>query len=252
MITMNKLIAVAGLLYASLALPVHATDERGTVENDLRSHPNFSGRWILNEAASEDPEAKIQAAREMMRTSRGTRGGMEGAGGQGGRGSGGMRGGRQGGAGSPGGSATRDREAMTDLRAAIAAPRVLDLAHDDPMLSISAASERPRRVFTDFRGAVVSASGGLHQTVTAAGWEGEVLVVETTRDSGPRIVERLRLNASTGQLELSTDITSSASFGPVTIMRVYDRADAQATIRPGTAPRSRPPSTSMDYPRSEL
>jgi hypothetical protein len=71
-----------------------------------------------------------------------------------------------------------------EISALIAAAEKLDITHADPMLLIADENEQRQRLFTDFRGASVSASGGLRQRVAVAGWEGAALVVETTMIGG--------------------------------------------------------------------
>ena len=119
-----------------------------------------------------------------------------------------------------------------DMRTLIEGAEVLDLTHNDPKLLLTADDGPQQQLFTDYRGATVSASGAAQQAVTAAGWEGDVLVLETTRDGSPRLVQRYRLNTATSQLEISAEFTPPGSSGPVLINRVYDRADAQAARNP--------------------
>lgn len=79
-----------------------------------------------------------------------------------GSGPGGMgRGGGMGGGGGSGGLSSRELSALP------APAQELHVIHQDPMLLIADESDRRQRLFTDFRGASVSASGGLQQLVHA-------------------------------------------------------------------------------------
>lgn len=229
---MNRTLFISGLLCLSLILPAHAADEAVMVDAGHRSRPDFSGTWLLDKASSDDPEAKMKEARDMLRASRGVRGGMGDGPGRG-QGSGMGDGHRGGGSGSPGGMLTSP---IGDMRALVRGAEVLELSHDDPLLLISADDQPQQRLFTDYRGATVSAHGALQQRVTTAGWETDELVVETTRDGTPRLVQRYRLNADSGSLEVSTEITPPGASAPVSIKRVYVRADAQAATVPDAAP----------------
>ena len=221
---MNRRYFMSGLLCLSLALPAAATAESVIVESGHRSPPDFSGTWLLDKASSDDPEAKMKEAREMMRESRGMRGGMGGSFGRG-KG-GGMSDGRQdSGRGSPRGMLATS---TSELRALINGAKVLELSHADPMLLITADGGPQQRLFTDFRGATVSASTA-QQAVMIAGWEGDVLVVEITRDGSPRMMQRYQLDAGSDQLEVRTVFTPPGSSGHLLIKCVYGRANAQAT-----------------------
>lgn len=108
------------------------------------------------------------------------------------------------------------------------AAETLEISHQEPILEITGPDGRRRRIFTDFRGASVSTSGGLEQQVTVAGWEDGVLVVETTRGSGPRLIQRYRLDADTGQLVIASAIASSRLPEPLEIRHVYEPANTDA------------------------
>ncbi len=219
---MNRTFFITSLLYLGLALPVHSAEESSMSEVKHKLQADFSGTWLLDKASSDDPEAKMKEIREMMRESRGMRGGM--GGGFGRAKGGGMGGGHQGGRGSSGGMLATS---TSELRTLISGAEVLELSHADPLLLITADGGPQQRLFTDFRGAAVSASSSVPQAVTTAGWEGDVLVIETTRDSNPTLLQRYHLNADTGQLEIITDFMPPSSSRNVSIKRFYDRANAR-------------------------
>ncbi|WP_157606866.1 hypothetical protein [Sedimenticola selenatireducens] len=230
---MNRTFFITSLLYLGLALPAHSADEIDMISGEHRSPPDFSGTWRLDKASSDDPEAKLQEAREMMRESRGMRGGM---GGGFGRGKGGdMEARRQGSGRGRGRGASRGMPAASasEVRVLISSAEILELSHADPMLLISVDGGPQQRLFTDFRGAAVSASSSVPQAVTTAGWEGDVLVIETTQDSKPTLLQRYHLRTDSGQLEVITNLTLPGTSLNVSIKCFYDRANARTTSAAG-------------------
>lgn len=100
----------------------------------------------------------------------------------GGKGRGGGMGGGMGrcggmGRGGMGGMTGGGGLSSSELSALLAPAQELHIIHQDPMLLIADENDQRRRLFTDFRGASVSASGGLQQRLSVAGWEGTVLMV---------------------------------------------------------------------------
>lgn len=226
---MNRTFFITSLLYLGLVLPAHSADEIDMHSGEHRLPPDFSGTWHLDKASSDDLEAKIQEARQMMRESRGMRGGM---GGGFGRSRGGdMEGRHQGG----GRGASRGMPAASagEARVLISSAEVLELSHADPMLLISVDGGPQLRLYTDFRGAAVSARSSVPQAVTTAGWEGDVLVIETTQDNKPTLLQRYHLRADTGQLEVITNLTLPGTSLNVSIKCFYDRTNARSTSAAG-------------------
>jgi len=186
------------------------------------SRPDFSGHWVLNIKASDDP---LEKAKEAMQASRqamgGGSGGMGRGGGMGGgKGRGGGRQGRGGGMGGSGGLSSGE------LSALLSPEQELHITHEDPMLLIADEHDRRQRLFTDFRGASVSANGGLQQRVAVAGWEGAVLVVETTM-LGKKLVQDYQIDSGTGQLVISS-VAQVSMAPPVSYRLVYDRLGPEA------------------------
>lgn len=180
--------------------------------------PDFSGHWILNGKSSDDPREK---AKEAAQAGKQPSGGGRGMGGGGaGTGRGGMGGGRQGRAAARGTDASGGLS-FEELSALLAPARELHVTHADPMLLIADENDRRQRLFTDFRGASVSVSGGLQQRVAVAGWEGGVLVVETTA-LGKKIVQSFQIDGSTGQLVIAA-VAEFSSGQSASYRLVYDR-----------------------------
>ena len=134
---------------------------------------------------------------------------------------GGMGGGRHG-RGSPEGMAGRGEMPSREMSELIAATGSLDISHADPMLLIVDENAQRQRLFTDFRGASVSANGGLRQRVAVAGWEGGVLVVESSMSNGLKLVQHYQIDADTDQLVISA-VAHPAETRPVPFRLVYDR-----------------------------
>ena len=189
-----------------------------------QSRPDFSGLWAFNAKASDDPLEKLKAAMQTMQPAKGGGRGMGGGSGGQGRGGGmggGMGGGRHG-RGSPEGMAGRGEMPSREMSALIAATGSLDITHADPMLLIVDENAQRQRLYTDFRGASVSANGGLRQRVAVAGWEGGVLVVESSMSNGLKLVQHYQIDADTGQLVISA-VAHPSETRPVPFRLVYDR-----------------------------
>jgi hypothetical protein len=184
------------------------------------SRPDFSGLWFLNAKASDDPSDKAQAARQAIRQAKGSGHGMGGGSGGRGRG-GGMGGGRQG-RGSSAGMGGRGEMPSREIAALIATAEKLDISHQDPLLLVIDENDRRQRLYTDFRGASVSASAGAQQRVAVAGWEGAALVVETSLNNGSRLIQNYQIDANTGQLIISAAV-DLPDMQAVSYRLVYDR-----------------------------
>lgn len=182
----------------------------------LPPRPDFSGDWLLNTKVSDDPRGK---AKEAAQASILARGGVRGMG----SGSGGMGGGRQGRRGGMGGSGGLS---SGELSALLAPAQELHVIHQDPMLLIADENDQRQHLFTDFRGASVSASGGLQQRVSVAGWEGEALVIETTM-LGKKMTQNYQIDSGTGRLVIST-VAQVSEAQPVSYRLVYDRYQPEA------------------------
>jgi hypothetical protein len=175
------------------------------------SRPDFSGLWFLNAKASDDPSDKAQAAMQAIRRARGSGHGMGG----------GMGGGRQG-RGSSAGMGGRGEMPSREIAALIATAEKLDISHQDPLLLVIDENDRRQRLYTDFRGASVSASAGAQQRVAVAGWEGAALVVETSLNNGSRLIQNYQIDANTGQLIISAAV-DLPDMQAVSYRLVYDR-----------------------------
>lgn len=190
-----------------------------TPSEEQQARPDFSGHWVFNAKASDDPQEKVKEAMKAMRQAPGAGRGMDGGSGRHGRG--GMGGGHQGHA-SLGGMGGRSEMLAREMSGLTATPKRLDITHEDPMLLIADENDLHRRIFTDFRGASVSISSSVQQRVAVAGWEGAMLVVETTINGGAKLIQRYQIDAETGQLMISLAAQLSG-LQEVAFRLVYDR-----------------------------
>lgn len=116
-----------------------------------------------------------------------------------------------------------------ELSALLAPSQELHVSHQDPMLLIADENDQRQRLFTDFRGASVSANGGLQQRVSVAGWEGEALVVETTM-LGKKMTQNYQIDSGTGRLVIST-VAQVSEAQSVSYRLVYDRYQPEADVK---------------------
>lgn len=189
------------------------------ISSKQQTKPDLSGTWILNKELSDNPQEKFKEIKP--------RAGKSGGHGQSGKGSGGRRGGgkknsNSGGKGGGGGRGSLPQ----DLQQLLNASETLELKHEEPLLTIMTKDGQRQRVFTDFRGARISASGGMHQKVITAGWESDVLVVEITTNSAS-LVQRYKLHTVSRQLWIRSVILISSIAKPVQFNRVYELAETK-------------------------
>ncbi len=182
--------------------------------------PNFSGRWILVKALSDDPQEKLKE----MKSHSGKSGKGKNMGGrQGGKGKGngsrqggGKKNNNSGGKGSGNGQGSFPHE----LRVLLNSPEVLEINHKEPLLTFITKNGRRQRVYTDFRGTSISAKMDIPQKIVTAGWENEELVIETTFDSF-RLIQRYKLDAESRQLWINSSILTSSLPKKVQFNQVY-------------------------------
>lgn len=176
--------------------------------------PNFSGVWLINSSLSDDPRELMKKARK--KNAGGNSGGM-------GRG-GGMGGGGRGKEGSGKGAGRGKMAASNDMKPGMVSySAILIIEHKEPVFILTGSKGVSHKIYTDFRGINVSASGGMNQQQIIAGWEENVLVVETINNvSENNSTESYHLNAKKQQLHVLSAINLSHASQPITIKRVYD------------------------------
>jgi len=222
-------------LPGSLTKDLADTNMPGTVltrNSAPQSRPYFTGLWSLNVDASDNPRERLEEAMQARRQSKGSGHGM--GNGSGGRGRGGGMGGGMGGGGrkSPDRMGGRGMQSSADLLSLISADEQIDIRHEKPMLLITNENDQRQRLFTDFRGSSDSASGGFQQRLSVAGWEGSVLVVETTLNSGARLTQRYQVDAKTDQLDIAS-LANLSEGQTVSYRLVYDRTKSVQDPRAG-------------------
>lgn len=185
-----------------------------------RARPDFSGRWVFNAKASDDPRQKVEQAIGAMQQGEGGSKGM--GGGFGRQGPAGRKGGRGDARGSMAGPRERGAMSFAEISELTATSARLEIVHADPSLQISDDNGRRRQLYTDFRGASVSISETPKERLAVAGWEGAELVVETTLSGGTRLILRYAIDARTGQLTVVA-AAKIAERQAVSYRLVYDR-----------------------------
>ncbi len=185
---------------------------------------DLSGRWALNEALSDDPQAVMDAQRERMRQRAGRAGPMGGgpmSGGPMGRG-GPMGGGRSGHGGVPGGGGPSGNRpgamgggAMSQRMQLPMAAKQMDIQQSAQDLLIESENVSTRYVYGQ-KSAVSIPRGTADRQ---AGWKGKTFVVETKAPEGPSTVQRYALNPE-GQLIVTTEVSGR---GPsLKLQQVYE------------------------------
>lgn len=196
-----------------------ATTSEEVVSTGHVAIPDFSGQWLLNAKASDDPQEKMKQAMQAMKRPMG--GGHRMGGVNGGGKDRGMGGRQQKRAAAAAGGGLGEIP-LHELLALVTPALTLDISHREPLLLIGTDSEGRQRIFTDFRGSSISSNGGPQQRVTVAGWEGRVLVVETTLNNGSRLVQNYQLDGPADRLVIDT-AANLPERQPVTYRLVYER-----------------------------
>lgn len=182
--------------------------------DDKSTRPNFTGIWVLDHSASDDPKQVLNKIKQ-------EKNGPPGAGK--GQGSGGMGRGKPG-SGRPEGMARTMDESRPNKN--FNQPELLKkllinelvIRHNEPLFRINMV-----RIYTDLRGSSISVLGGMNQSVSFAGWEGNSLIVETTKDNTPKINERFTLLSNPQRLERMTEIVlSEQKNNTVQIKQIYE------------------------------
>ena len=168
--------------------------------------PDFSGVWVFNKALSDDPRELLESARKKKTGGR-SGGGMGRGGGRSGKGAG------------------HDKMATHNgMKSDVAGfSAILIIEHKEPVFTLTGSDGQPHNVYTDYRSISVSASSALNQPQMTAGWEDEVLVIETVNNDGKyNKIESYRLDTDKQQLHVLSAIKLPRIAQPVTIKRVYD------------------------------
>lgn len=225
-ISMNINIRLSGVLRIGLALLTSASLSLAFATDaaplafavSAQARTDFSGHWTLNTELSDSPQEKAKEAMQALKQGKNGGRGMGGA--AGGKG-GGMGGGRKG-RGAQEGMAGHSETPSREMFALLVTSQKLDISHQEPLLLIADENDQQQRIYTDFRGASVSASGGVQQRTSIAGWEGAALVVETTMSGGSRLIQTYQIDVKTGRLLIGV-AASLPEKQALAYRLVYDR-----------------------------
>lgn len=194
------------LLWIALAIAGCSAKERlahpGAPAANLKPQPqDLSGTWLLDAQAGDNVARVLAEARRRLKPG----------------GSTGISGGRGSKKSEPSSiDSGPDREFRRYFQ-----PRRLVISHQEPRLEISWAGGPSRRLYTDNRGASVSALGAESQPVATAGWEGATLVVES-QVSGEWVVDRYTLLQAPRRLELVSELPDwGQEDEPLRVRRVW-------------------------------
>jgi hypothetical protein len=247
---------------AKLAIPFLACCLVATLAGVSRAadKPHLSGNWNLNPKQSDDAQAKIHDAQERSTISRrrsgggypgggepddggypGGGGGYPGGGGIPGTdypGGGYPRGGIGGpmggiGVGMPGGGiGRRGRDGMgregsgisgVEWEALAATAKTLKIEQRDDQVVLSDDSGRTRHLYPDGKKHKEEDANG-KKISTKTQWEGDRLTTESKVGRSGKLTETYRLAEDGKQLEVISRLDDPALAAPLTIRRVYDRA----------------------------
>ena len=114
--------------------------------------------------------------------------------------------------------------ASNDMKPGMASySTILIIEHNEPVFILTGNDGVAHKIYTDFRGISVSASGGMNQQQMIAEWEDDVLVIETINNvSENNKTESYNLDAKKQQLHVLNTIDLSGVSKPITIKWVYD------------------------------
>jgi hypothetical protein len=111
--------------------------------------------------------------------------------------------------------------------------KTLDIQQQDPSLTITSGLES-RRLTAGSRTQVSMPEGELADS--SVGWDGDTFVIERKVRRGPRVIEKFRLLKS-GQLEYTLVIGGDTELAGMKVRRVLDRSAAAPNIpNPGVGP----------------
>lgn len=171
------------------------------------NRPDFSGTWIFDPAASDDPEEvlkpepddrkKAKSKGSIETADRRPDGGPDGLG-PGGKGPGGRGKGMDGNAG--------PRKSMQSLIKELKLTTLI-IQHKEPVFEIVIRGIEPRVMYTDYRYSYVTGFGGSGQITATTGWEDAVLVVHFDSGPGKRIIQRFMRLSEPDRLQRITELS---------------------------------------------
>jgi hypothetical protein len=209
-------VASSAALVLSSGVPVRAGDKPASDEAAVAARQQLVGDWKLNPELSEDPFAKMRAAREEGGRSGGWGGGGHGGGWGGGGwgGGGGHHGGHGGGYGGSGGGAPRSEGGRYEPSMMLTASQVT-VTNIDPEVTILDPDGQIRRLQADDKGYKDDAGNEVKTK-----WDADRLVIETKGERGTT-KETWTVGGDPRRLTVMLEIKRS-SGGTVSVKRVFD------------------------------
>jgi len=206
----------------------------------VQPRTSIFGAWKLDRDDSDDPQKKLQEARQQDQSNGGygnrrMGGGYPGGGGGypgggGGMGGGGRRMGQQ-------SESDEDRQRMQEL---VNPPNVLTVAEakKDVEVDLFDDEQHKRALFTD--GRKLQKSKDVNYQEITAHWDGNRLATDEKKPGGGKMSRTYELSYDGTQLYETLHMTSGRSNSTITIRFVYDQSGAppapSATVAPTTAP----------------
>lgn len=225
---MSRTVLALAVMFSLCGGPSAAVPSPPFGQQPSSGKPDLSGRWVLNQAASDDAREKLQGVVGGRAGGGGGRPGGRGGGGAGGRvgGAGGRVGGAGGRAGGFGGrsDAGQAGEMRDTLRGLAIAPPLLIIAQRESEVTITGADGHAQVLRPDGRKVKEKLpAGGDLERVTK--WTGGTLVTETKSRAGLKITQAY--SRGDGPSLLVTLRLEIPRVGrPVQIRRMYDVATA--------------------------
>jgi len=221
------------LLFLSAFMGSACTSTQAKVESNLISTtdnlslttPNLSGTWVLNRELSQNPLEQLKQNRKKTNNSQRNKG-MKGNGDHSGSGKGKGNGNRR----SENYSKNKNTAGRNSLPPSIQfflnTSEELTIKHQEPLLILDT-SEGQEKVYTDFRSPKISSNKDPDQRISIAGWEDNILFIESTLSAG-RVIQQVNLKTSSDQLWIKTAVLTPHLPKSIRFNRVYDRVDTTA------------------------
>jgi len=191
-----------------------------TADNLSLTTPNLTGTWVLNRELSQNPLEQNRKKPNNTQSNKAMKGNGEHKGS--GKGKGKNR--------SNNYSKNKRKAGRNSLPPSLQfflnASEKLTLKHVEPFLIIDTA-EGQEKVYTDFRSSTISTNNDPDQRITIAGWEDNILFLESTLSAG-RVIQQFNLKTASDQLWVKTAILTPHLPKSVRFNRVYDRVDTSA------------------------
>ncbi|MEM7020606.1 MAG: hypothetical protein AAF512_25100 [Pseudomonadota bacterium] len=172
--------------------------------------PDLSGNWILVKSLSDDAQGKLQQALRKARRGDRRAGVTPPRGRVGGLPSGALA------------TATPNKARQRNLGRFFWAATKIKIAQDLPAIEMIYDERFDRTIYTDGRGASISATGSKDQSINYSAWESKKLVVETTANNGTMTEERFSITKDKiPMLRIETTLRMEPLEDPVKAVRVY-------------------------------